>query len=67
MPIKFNHLHLKARDPEETAAWYGRAFGLTVRDKIKRPAGDLFLTCKMTRRRDGDHFRRRGRRDARAW
>jgi catechol 2,3-dioxygenase-like lactoylglutathione lyase family enzyme len=49
MPIKFNHLHLKARDPEETAAWYGRAFGLTVTDKIKRPAGDLFLTCKMAR------------------
>ena len=48
MPIKFNHLHLKARDPEQTAAWYGRAFGLTVTDKITRPAGDLFLTCKMT-------------------
>lgn len=48
MPIKFNHLHLKAHDPEQTAAWYAQAFGLTVTDKVKRPAGDLFLTCKMT-------------------
>ena len=48
MPIRFNHVHLKARDPEQTAAWYGRAFGLTVTDKITRPAGDLFLTCRMT-------------------
>ena len=47
MSIKFNHLHLKARDPEQTAAWYGRAFGLAVTDKVKRPAGDLFLSCKM--------------------
>jgi len=48
MSIKFNHLHLKARDPEQTADWYGRAFGLTVTEKVKRPAGDLFLMCKMT-------------------
>jgi lactoylglutathione lyase len=48
MPIKFNHLHLKARDPEQTAAWYERAFGITITEKLKRPSGDLFLVCKMT-------------------
>ena len=46
MPIKFHHLHLKARDPGKTAAWYGEAFGFTVVDKILRPAGDAFITCK---------------------
>ena len=45
MTIKFHHIHLKARDPETTAAWYGRAFGFTVKDKVVRPAGDTFITC----------------------
>lgn len=45
MPIKFNHIHIKARDPEKSAAWYGRAFGFTVKDRMVRPPGDLFLTC----------------------
>ena len=42
MNIKFHHIHLKARDPEKTAAWYGKAFGFKVAEKIVRPAGDLF-------------------------
>jgi lactoylglutathione lyase len=46
MPMKFHHLHLKARDPEKTVAWYERAFGFTVADRVTRPAGDLFITCK---------------------
>jgi lactoylglutathione lyase len=44
--MKFHHLHLKARDPEQTAAWYARAFGFTIADRVTRPAGDLFITCK---------------------
>jgi lactoylglutathione lyase len=48
MPMKFHHLHLKARDPEKTVAWYERAFGFTVADKVRRPAGDLFIACKTT-------------------
>ncbi|HWM47448.1 MAG TPA: VOC family protein [Xanthobacteraceae bacterium] len=44
--MKFHHLHLKARDPEQTADWYGRAFGFTITEKIRRPAGDLFIACK---------------------
>jgi lactoylglutathione lyase len=46
VPMKFHHLHLKARDPEQTAAWYQRAFGFTVGDRVTRPSGDRFLTCK---------------------
>jgi lactoylglutathione lyase len=44
--MKFHHLHLKARDPEQTAAWYKRAFGFTEAERMTRPAGDLFITCK---------------------
>lgn len=47
MPLKFHHVHLKARDPEKTAAWYQRAFGFTIVDRPKRPTGDIFLICKM--------------------
>jgi catechol 2,3-dioxygenase-like lactoylglutathione lyase family enzyme len=48
MPIKFHHIHLKARDPEKTAAWYEQAFGLKIVEKIKRPAGDLFISCSSS-------------------
>jgi lactoylglutathione lyase len=50
MAIKFHHLHLKARNPEETAAWYERAFGFTIAEKSKRPTGDVFI---MSRTPDG--------------
>jgi catechol 2,3-dioxygenase-like lactoylglutathione lyase family enzyme len=53
MTIKFHHIHLKARDPEKTAAWYEKAFGLKVEERITRPAGDLFLNCKSA---DGTSF-----------
>lgn len=45
MAVKFHHIHLKARDPEKTAAWYGRAFGFKVASSVVRPAGDTFITC----------------------
>ena len=41
MPVKFHRLHFKARNPEETAAWYERAFGFTITEKSKRQTGDL--------------------------
>ena len=46
MPIKFHHIHLKSSDPENAAAWYGRAFGFKVDSSVVRPAGDTFITCK---------------------
>jgi lactoylglutathione lyase len=48
MAIKFHHLHLKARDPDKTAAWYDEAFGFKVKDRIVRPSGDTFITCATT-------------------
>lgn len=47
MPFRFHHLHLKARDPEETAAWYERAFDFRVIETVRRPAGDLVVTAKI--------------------
>jgi catechol 2,3-dioxygenase-like lactoylglutathione lyase family enzyme len=48
MPIKFHHVHLKARDPEKTAAWYEQAFGFKVAEKTTRPTGDVFVICQTT-------------------
>jgi catechol 2,3-dioxygenase-like lactoylglutathione lyase family enzyme len=45
VPLKFHHIHLKARDPQKTAEWYGRAFGFKVVTSVVRPAGDTFITC----------------------
>ncbi len=53
MPVKFHHLHLKAKDPDKTAAWYGEAFGFKVVDRVVRPVGDIFITCAAT---DGTTF-----------
>jgi catechol 2,3-dioxygenase-like lactoylglutathione lyase family enzyme len=39
-------LHLKARNPEGTAAWYERAFGFTITEKSKRQTGDVFILCR---------------------
>jgi len=46
MSIKFHHIHLKARDPDATAAWYERALGFKVVEKFKRPTGDVFISCR---------------------
>ena len=46
MSIKFHHLHLKARNPEETAAWYERGFNFTITEKSKRQTGDVFILCR---------------------
>ena len=46
MAFEFNHVHLKAPDPEKTANWYVTAFNFEiVRDRV-RDSGDRFITCK---------------------
>jgi catechol 2,3-dioxygenase-like lactoylglutathione lyase family enzyme len=45
MPFKFHHIHLKSRDPEAAAAWYGRALGCTPVSSLVRPSGERFITC----------------------
>ena len=48
MTLKFDHIHLKAKDPDKTAAWYVEAFGFKIGERILRPAGDLFIRCTST-------------------
>ena len=46
MTLKFHHIHLKAKDPTATAAWYERAFGFTIVESGVRGGGDTFITAK---------------------
>ena len=45
MAYEFNHVHLKASDPKETADWYVRAFNFRIVSDAVRPVGDRFIRC----------------------
>lgn len=47
MAYNFEHVHLKAPDPEKTANWYVKAFNFEIfSDRGVRPTGDRFIECK---------------------
>jgi catechol 2,3-dioxygenase-like lactoylglutathione lyase family enzyme len=46
MPYRINHIHLKARDPRQTAEWYVQAFGFKIVGDEVRAFGDRFLRCQ---------------------
>lgn len=47
MAYHFEHVHLKAPDPERTAKWYVEAFNFRIfNDRGVRPSGDRFIECK---------------------
>ena len=46
MAFEFNHVHLKAPDPEKTANWYVTAFNFEIVRDWVRDSGDRFITCK---------------------
>ena len=47
MAYNFEHIHLKAPDPEKTANWYVKAFNFEIfNDRGVRPSGDRFIECK---------------------
>ena len=46
MVHEFNHMHLKAPDPEKTANWYVKAFGFQIIGDTVRDSGDRFIRCK---------------------
>ena len=48
MAYEFNHVHLKAPDPEKTANWYVRAFGFRIVGDTVRDSGDRFIRCETT-------------------
>ena len=60
MAYEFEHIHLKAPDPEKTANWYVKAFKFEIfNDRGVRPSGDRFIECKSE---DGTIFRISGAR-----
>ena len=60
MQYAFEHVHLKASDPEKTANWYVRAFDFEIFSDRVTPAGARFIECKTT---DGVIVRISGPRD----
>ncbi len=46
MGNQFNHVHLKAPDPEATANWYVKAFNFEIIGDAVRDGGDRFIRCK---------------------
>ena len=48
MAYNFNHVHLKAPDPEKTANWYVKAFNFEIFSDAVRPSGDRFIQCRTT-------------------
>ena len=45
MPYAINHIHLKADDPEKTAAWFVKAFNFTIFSDQVRAGGVRFIAC----------------------
>ncbi len=46
MAYEFNHVHLKAPDPERTANWFVKAFNFRVVSDTVRAHGDRFIRCE---------------------
>lgn len=46
MGYAFNHVHLKAPDPEKTANWYVKAFNFKIVSDTVRLWGDRFIRCE---------------------
>lgn len=46
MGNQFNHVHLKAPDPEATANWYVKAFNFEIIGDTVRDGGDRFIRCR---------------------
>ena len=48
MAYEFNHVHLKAQDPEKTANWYVKAFDFKILSDSVRDFGDRFIRCETS-------------------
>ena len=46
MAYSFNHVHLKAPDPETTANWFVKAFAFRILSDTARVFGDRFIRCE---------------------
>ena len=48
MAYEFNHVHLKAPDPEKTAQWYVNTFNFKIVSDSVRMWGDRFIRCETS-------------------
>ena len=48
MAYEFNHVHIKAQDPEKTANWYVKAFDFKILSDSVRDFGDRFIRCQTS-------------------
>ena len=48
MAYEFDHVHVKAPDPEKTANWYVKAFDFRIVSDTVRAWGDRFIRCETT-------------------
>ena len=46
MPYAINHIHLKADDPQRSAAWWAQAFNFRIVSDVLRDGGLRFVTCE---------------------
>ena len=46
MAYEFNHVHIKAADPEKTANWYVTVFNFRIMSDTVRHFGDRFIRCE---------------------
>ncbi len=46
MPYLVNHIHLKSKDPEETANWFVNAFNVKIISDTVRDFGDRFIVTQ---------------------
>ena len=48
MTYGFDHIHIKASDPEKAANWYVNAFEFEIVNDFVRDVGDRFLQCRTS-------------------
>ncbi len=48
MTYRFNHVHLKAPDPEKSANWYVNAFNFRILSNTVRASGSRFVRCETS-------------------
>lgn len=46
MPYLVNHIHLKSKDPAETAQWFAKAFNIEIISDTVRDFGDRFIITR---------------------
>ena len=46
MLYRVNHVHIKSKDPKETADWYVKAFNFNIVSDTVRAVGDRFIRCQ---------------------